>query len=41
MKESPLVLDSSALIADIKDEPGAEVVREIMHEFADRLFMRV
>lgn len=36
---APLVLDASALLADIKDEPGAEEVRGIMREAADGLFM--
>ena len=35
----PLVLDASALLADIKDEPGAEAVRTIMREAVDGLFM--
>lgn len=35
----PLVLDASALLADIKDEPGAEAMRGIMREAADGLFM--
>jgi PIN domain nuclease of toxin-antitoxin system len=35
----PLVLDASALLADIKDEPGADAVRGIMRETADGLFM--
>lgn len=35
----PIVLDASALLADIKDEPGAEAVRDIMREAADGLFM--
>lgn len=33
------MLDASALLADIKDEPGAEAVRGIMREATDGLFM--
>ncbi len=35
----PLALDASALLADIKGEPGAETVRGMMREAADGLFM--
>lgn len=34
-----IVLDSSALLADIKSEPGAEAVRGIMGNAAHNLFM--
>lgn len=34
-----IVLDASALIADIKDEPGAEAVRAAMREASDALFI--
>ncbi|MCD8349386.1 MAG: PIN domain-containing protein [Planctomycetaceae bacterium] len=34
-----IVLDASALLADIKDEPGAETVRDLMNAAADGLFM--
>lgn len=34
-----LVLDASALLADIKDEPGAGEIRNIMRNAADGLFM--
>jgi PIN domain nuclease of toxin-antitoxin system len=35
----PLVLDASALLADIKDEPGAEVLHGIMRKAGGDLFM--
>jgi PIN domain nuclease of toxin-antitoxin system len=35
----PLVLDASALLADIKDEPGAETVRHYIREAGDDLYM--
>lgn len=34
-----LVLDASALLADIKDEPGASTARDVMREATDGLFM--
>lgn len=36
---TPLVLDASALLADIKDEPGAEAVRGMMRDASDGIFM--
>lgn len=37
--ERPLVLDASALLADIKDEPGAAAVRDAMQKADAGLFM--
>lgn len=37
--ERPLVLDASALLADIKDEPGADAVHGIMREAGGGIFM--
>ncbi len=39
MTGRPIVLDASALLANIKDEPGAQRVRDIMREASDGLFM--
>lgn len=39
MSSLPLVLDASALLASIKDEPGAETVRDIMQDAGEALFM--